>query len=82
MLPGWIVAHTRFTALKVDPGAPIADRLLALTEFVGVRRQMFADYAAGLQTGDPARLRRAEELSARSQVLMKEMREKQGKPKS
>ena len=79
VLPGWIVAHSRFTALKVDPGAPIAERLRALTEFVGVRREMFAAYAAGLQTGDSARLRRAEELSARSQVLMKEMREKQGK---
>jgi len=80
VLPGWIVAHARFTALKVDPGAPIADRLRALTEFVGVRREMFAEYAAGLQTGDAKRLRHAEELSARSQVLMKAMREKQGKP--
>jgi hypothetical protein len=34
---------------------------------------MFAEYAAGLQSGDAVRLRRAEELSARSQVLMKEM---------
>jgi rhomboid protease GluP len=82
VVPGWIVAHTRFTALKVDPGAPIAERLRALTEYVGVRREMFADYAAGLQTGDAVRLRRAEELSSRSQVLMKEMRDKQAKSKS
>ena len=73
VVPGWNVAHARFRALKADPGAPTADKVRALTEFVGVRREMFAEYAAGLQNGDAARLRRAEDLSARSQVLMKEM---------
>jgi len=73
VVPGWNVAHARFRALKVDPGAPTADKVRALTEFVGLRREMFAEYAAGLQSGDAVRLRRAEELSARSQVLMKQM---------
>ena len=79
VVPGWNVAHARFSALKVDPDAPVAGKVRALAEFIGVRREMFAEYAAGLQTGDAARLRRAEELSARSQVLMKEMRDRQGK---
>lgn len=79
VVPGWNVAHARFTALKIDPGLPTADKVRALTEFVGVRREMFAEYAAGLQTGDSVRLRRAEELSARSQILLKAMRERQGK---
>ena len=84
IVPGWNVAHARFSALKADPGAPTADKVRALTEFIGVRREMFAEYAAGLQTGDAVRLRRAEEMSARSQVLMKEMRsdrrDRQAKP--
>ncbi len=80
VVPGWNVAHARFSALKVDPDAPTADKVRALTEFVGVRREMFAEYAAGLQTGDAVRLRRAEELSARSQVMMREMRDRKAKP--
>lgn len=79
VVPGWNVAHARFSALKVDPGAPVAGKVRALAEFIGVRREMFAEYAAGLQTGDAARLRHAEELSMRSQVLMKEMQDRQGK---
>ncbi len=80
VVPGWNVAHARFSALKVDPGAPTADKVRALTEFVGVRREMFAEYAAGLQSGDAVRLRRAEELSARSQVMMREMRDRKANP--
>ena len=79
VVPGWNVAHARFRALRIDPGAPAVEKVRVLTEFVGVRREMFAEYAAGLQTGDAARLRRAEELSMRSQVLMKEMLDRQGK---
>ncbi len=80
LLPGWNAAHARFTAIKLEPEAPVADKLRALTEFVGVRRDMFTEYAAGLKTGDAARTRRAEELSAESQRLMKAMRERAGKP--
>ncbi len=79
LLPGWNAAHARFSALRVDPQAPAADKLRALTEFIGVRRDMFTAYALGLQTGDANRLRQAEELSARSLVLMKVIRERQEK---
>ena len=47
-----------------------------LTEFVRVRRDMFAAYAEGLKTGDAARMRRAEDLSNEAQALMKAMRER------
>ena len=79
LLPGWNAAQARFAAIKPGGEAPVADRLRALTEFVGVRRDMFTEYAAGLKTGDAARMRRAEELSAESQRLMKAMRERSGK---
>lgn len=76
LLPGWNAAHARFAALKVEPGAPAADRVRDLTRFVGVRRDMFTEYAAGLKAGDASRMRRAEELSAEGQGLIKAMREK------
>jgi rhomboid protease GluP len=74
ILPGWRAAHARFGAIKVEPGAPSAARLAELTEFVRVRRDMFAAYAEGLKSGDAARMRRAEELSSEAQAMMKAMR--------
>ena len=56
--------------------AAAAARVKELTEFVRVRRDMFAAYAEGLKTGDAARMRRAEELSNEAQALMKAMRER------
>ena len=76
ILPGWVAAHARFAAITLEPGAPAAARVKALTEFVRVRRDMFAAYAEGLKTGDAARMRRAEELSSEAQALMKAMRER------
>jgi rhomboid protease GluP len=79
LLPGWNAAHARFSALRVDPQAPAAEKLRALTEVIGVRRDMFTAYALGLQLGDANRLKQAEELSARSLALMKAIRERQEK---
>jgi len=76
ILPGWVAAHARFAAITLEPGAPAAARVKELTEFVRVRRDMFAAYAEGLKTGDAARMRRAEELSNQAQALMKAMRER------
>ena len=81
LLPGWNAAYARFAALRIGRDAPIAGRVNALTEFVGVRRDMFAEYAAGLRNNDAARMRQAETLSARSQELMKAMRAPDTKPK-
>ena len=80
LLPGWRSAYARFAAIRPGNEAPVADKLRSLTEFVGVRRDMFAEYAAGLKTGDAMRMRRAEELSAQSQRLMKAMRAPAAKP--
>lgn len=76
ILPGWDAAYARFVAITLEPGAPAAARVKELTEFVRVRRDMFAAYAEGLKTGDAARMRRAEELSNQAQALMKAMRER------
>ncbi len=76
LVPGWNAAHARFTAIRLEDAAPAARQLHALTRFVGVRRDMFAAYAAGLRTKDAASMRRAEALSAEAQGLMKEMRER------
>jgi len=76
ILPGWNAAHARFAALRLEPEAPAAARVAELTEFVRVRRDMFAAYGEGLKTGDAARMRRAEELSAEAQRMMKAMRER------
>ena len=74
ILPGWNAAHARFAAIQLEPGAPAAAKVSELTAFVRVRRDMFAAYAEGLKTGDAARMRRAEELSAEAQVMVKAMR--------
>lgn len=76
LLPGWNAAYARFVALRLEPEAPAARKVNELTEFVRVRRDMFAEYAAGLKTGDAARMRRAEELSAEGQRMMKAMQER------
>ncbi|MBS0338274.1 MAG: rhomboid family intramembrane serine protease [Proteobacteria bacterium] len=76
LLPGWTAAHARFAAIRLEPGAPAAAKVAELTEFVRVRRDMFAAYADGLRTGDAARMRRAEELSGEAQAMMKAMRER------
>jgi rhomboid protease GluP len=76
ILPGWNAAYARFGAIKLEPGAPAAARVNELTEFVRVRRDMFAAYADGLKTGDAARMRRAEALSNEAQAMMKAMRER------
>lgn len=76
LLPGWSAAHARFAAIGLGEGAPAAQQLRSLTEFVGVRRDMFAQYAAGMKSGDAARIRRADELSAEAQRLMQAMRER------
>lgn len=75
LLPGWSAAHARFAAISLGDQAPAASRLRLLTEFVGKRRDMFAEYAAGMKTGDAASIRRADELAAEAQLLMKAMRE-------
>ena len=80
LLPGWNAAYARFASLKPGAEAPVAEKLRAVTEFVGVRRDMFADYAIALRTNDAGRLRRAEALSAESLRLMKAMREHPAKP--
>lgn len=74
LLPGWNAAHARFAAISLEDGAPAASSLRLLTGFVAARRDMFAEYAAGMKTGDAARLRRADELAAEAQRLMKVMR--------
>jgi rhomboid protease GluP len=78
LVPGWTAAHARFTSITLDPAAPAAEKLRALTELVGVRRDMFQEYAAGLKTGDPARIRTAEGLSATSLRMTKAIRERAG----
>ena len=74
LLPGWNAAHARFAAISLEDGAPAASSLRLMTEFVAARRDMFAEYAAGMKTGDAARLRRADELAAEALRLMKVMR--------
>ena len=76
LLPGWNAAYARFVAMRLEPEAPAARKVGELTDFVRVRRDMFAEYAAGLKTGDAARMRRAEELSAEAQRMMKAMQER------
>jgi rhomboid protease GluP len=78
LLPGWSQAHARFESIKLGDQAPAASRVRSLTEFIGVRREMFAEYAVGLRTGEAVRLRRAEALSAESLRLLKAMREPAG----
>ena len=80
LLPGWNAAHDRFTGINLGNTAPAAEKLHALTELVGVRRDMFTEYAVGLKTGDVIRIRNAEALSATSQRLTKAMRERPAKP--
>ncbi len=80
VVPGWIVAHARFNAVHLEPGSPAASKLRALTDYTRVRRDMFAGYAAGLQTGDEAKLRHAAALSAESQRLMQAMRDPNAAP--
>lgn len=79
ILPGWNAAHARFAAIHLSDLAPAATQLRSLTQFVGLRRDMFVVYAAGLKTGDRAQIRRAEELSAEAQRLIKVMRERSRK---
>ena len=76
LLPGWNAAYARFAEIRIEPQAPAAERIRELTAFIGVRRDLFTEYAAGLKSGDPVRMRRAEELSAESQRMMKAMRER------
>lgn len=76
LLPGWNAAHARFAAITLEEPAPAARQLRIVTEYVRLRRDMFAAYAAGLKTGEAARVRRAEALAAEAQRLMKEMRER------
>lgn len=80
LMPGWNAAHARFVGITLDEQAPAAEKLRSLTELVGVRREMFAEYAVGLRTGEAARLRRAEALSAESLRLTKAIRERPLKP--
>lgn len=75
LLPGWNGAYERFAAIRLGEGAPAAARLRLLTDFVGKRRDMFAEYAAGLKSGDREHLQRAEALSAQAQALVKTMRD-------
>ena len=75
LLPGWNQAHARFSAIRLEETAPAARALRALTEYVGTRRDMFAHYAAGMKSGDPARIAKAEALAAEAQRMMKEMRD-------
>ncbi len=74
LLPGWSAAHARFAALNPGEAAPVARQLKLVTEFVGVRRDMFAAYAAGLKGTDPGGMKRAEALAGEAQRLMKAMR--------
>ena len=76
LLPGWNAAHARFAALALEPQTPAASKIRELTEFVRVRRNMFAEYAVALKTGDAARMLHAEALSSESQRMMKAMRER------
>ena len=79
LLPGWNVAHARFASITLGDQAPAAEKLRSLTELVRVRRDMFSEYSAGLQTGDTVRIKRAEALSVEAQQLVKAIREKAGK---
>lgn len=79
LLPGWNAAHARFAAITLDDRAPAARQLRTETEYVRLRRDMFAAYAEGLKTGNPARIKHAEALAAEAQRLMKVMRERSGK---
>ncbi len=74
VVPPLDAAYRRLAAVELPEAAPAGKQLALLTRYTATKRDLFAAYAQGLQSGDETKLRRADALADESQRLLEDLK--------